>query len=158
MLFLTLSSFFFLFLSDEWPCRSQRWAFGPKNIFHSIPVFIYNYTFKGCHNYQTCPQLSRKSWNNLVVASREITIPPPQASVNKHAQVLHLLPVGHIWPHAADNKFHTLAQRKKEILISHEVGLSLNEDKQITGRLHHRKWIPQVDSTSPNKDPRWCDS
>ena len=47
MLFLTLSYFFFLILGAEWPCWSQRWAFGPKNIFHSIPIakiFMFEYS------------------------------------------------------------------------------------------------------------------
>ena len=33
--FFSLSYFFFLFLGAEWPCRSQCWALGLKNIpFH----------------------------------------------------------------------------------------------------------------------------
>ena len=95
MLFLTLSYFFFLILGAEWPCQSQCWAFGPKNIFHSIhtsSAILHGYThttwwlsgtYGGLTSGQTLPPSSCQALHgsSCGAGAYVTTAPPPRVPV-----------------------------------------------------------------------------
>ena len=56
---------FFSFLGAEWPCRSQCWAFGPKNIFHSIAMARPRSTRRATFAHNYCVELSNARINRF---------------------------------------------------------------------------------------------